>query len=455
MTTTTHTTSIHKVRRRKLGCNGNERRKRVKRRDPRKVSIGRPDPSLSGVGGLVEFGRFCAEERVDRELRVFDPLKPDPRTRFRMGDVVRLLLDANVAGEARVFGVEHLAADPLFRHLAGGEVPSIDTVYRDLERFDDAALRHLEDLVAAQGLKTVSGLKELHVDIDTTVEPLFGSQEGALPGPNPRYRGRPSYHPLLAFVAETGTCVGAQLRHGDRGFGEDDVPTIRVWLRRLREAVGPECVVTVRVDAAGDCTALLDMLEKAGVRYVIKARWREELVGAMLAQPTWRTVDWDAEGKPLIQVATVGAARFAWSSMVMVPRVVAVRRRDRDTGRQIRLWEDVDYSVHAVLTNDWATAEEDLAREYDFRAEVEPAIAEMKYGWGMAKVASRCFRANTAVFLIKLLAHNLMRRFVAVVAPAIAKWRVPWIRRFLINIPARLLRSGRRWTLRLPPWQLE
>jgi hypothetical protein len=26
-----------------------------------------------------------------------------------------------------------------------------------------------------------------HADIDTTVEVLFGTQEGVLPGPNPRY----------------------------------------------------------------------------------------------------------------------------------------------------------------------------------------------------------------------------------------------------------------------------
>ena len=36
-----------------------------------------------------------------------------------------------------MFGLEALAADPVFVHLAGGVVPSIDTVYRDLRRFDD------------------------------------------------------------------------------------------------------------------------------------------------------------------------------------------------------------------------------------------------------------------------------------------------------------------------------
>jgi hypothetical protein len=35
----------------------------------------------------------------------------------------------------------------------------------------------------------------LHLDVDTTVEPLFGNHEGALPGYNPRYQGPPELSP--------------------------------------------------------------------------------------------------------------------------------------------------------------------------------------------------------------------------------------------------------------------
>jgi hypothetical protein len=141
---------------------------------------------------------------------------------------LRLLLDANIAGEARVFGLESLAPDPLFVRLAGGVVPSIDTVYRDLGRFDEGALRDLEAMLAAQGLAAVKKLdaEHLHLDIDTTVEVVFGTQQGALPGPNPRYHGRRSY-PILAHNAEAGVCVGALLRPGDTSLGDDDAKTSR------------------------------------------------------------------------------------------------------------------------------------------------------------------------------------------------------------------------------------
>lgn len=223
-TTTTSRASIHKVRRRALGNKralGHElqrRRRRVRRADPECIRPGPADESLSGVGGLVPFGAYVQRLGVDRSLRLlFDDLKTGQGVVYPMSAQPRLLLDANVVGEERVFGLEALGADPLFVKLAGGSVPSLDTVYRDLCRMDEMALAKLELLMAHHGLEDVRRRKlgVAHLDIDTTVEPLFGTQQGALPGPNPRYPGRPSYHPLLSVVAETQTCVGAVLRPGE------------------------------------------------------------------------------------------------------------------------------------------------------------------------------------------------------------------------------------------------
>jgi hypothetical protein len=232
MTTTFPTPSTQKVRRDVLGGkrgDGHRRTQPIQRPNPRRLRIGAPDLSLTGVAGLAPFGAFLAEEGIDDVLHdAFDALKDAPSVVYPMAAQLRLLMDAFAAGEARVFGLEALAADPLFVRLAGGVVPSLDTVYRDLARFDEAPIAALEGLMAAQGLRPLGRrlLGEVFLDIDTTVEPLFGSQEGAAVGPNPRYPGRPSYHPVLARVAETDTCVGALLRPGDTAFGEAEVPLL-------------------------------------------------------------------------------------------------------------------------------------------------------------------------------------------------------------------------------------
>lgn len=359
---------------------------------------------------------------------------------------MQLLVDAAVAGAKRVFDFEWL-----FTHLAGGAVPSTDVVYDDLRRFGPQELEDLEELVSQQGLKPVRERrwKDLTVDIDTTVTPLFGDHEGAVPGPNPRYRGRPSYHPILARIAETDTLLGARLRPGDTSLGDADVEDVKQWLGRLHDAA-PKAIVTVRIDAGGDCAALMKAVDESLAYFVIKAKLTSNLVSAVLWKTTaWKTFDRDAFGRPTRQVAEIPFERDDWPKGKY--RVFAVRTNERDSGKQVQLWSELDYSVHVYVTNDWDRDFDDLARLYDDRAGIEPLIGELKNGFGIGKVSTSAFDANEAALLSKLLAYNLMRRWVvASFAPA-ARWRASWIRRTGVGIPARLLRSGGRWELRLAP----
>jgi hypothetical protein len=282
---------------------------------------------------------------------------------------------------------------------------------------------------------------------------LFGDHEGALPGPNPRYHGRPSYHPILARCAETDTVVGAKLRPGDTSFGEADAPTVAAWIRRLREAAGAKASIRVRIDAAGDCTTVMRTVEGEGAHFLVKARTTADLCTAIFRVPRgcWRTVDVDADGKPSRQTAEVNFARGEWNSQGLTVRVIAVRSKDRDTGKQLYLWEDADWTVQAFLTNDLHSDADDLAREYDGRAGVEPLIGDLKGAWGIGKVPSQDFNANHAALLLKLLTHNLLRRYVLATAPTLATWRAPWIRRALLVVPGRFGRRGRCPHLRLAP----
>jgi len=354
------------------------------------------------------------------------------------------------AGATRIFDFEYLAADPLFSHLAGGIVPSIDVLYDDLRRFGPQELEDLEALVAEQGTSLVHSahFSELTVDIDTTVTPLFGEQEGARRGPNPRYHGRPSYHPILARIAETDTVLGARLRPGDTSLGERDVEDIEQWLGRLH-AAAPRALVTVRVDSGGDCAALFSAMERSSAWFVVKAKQTPKWVGAVWAAKDWRTVERDAFGKPSRQVALIDFERKDWPKGRY--RVLAVRTTDRDHGKQVQLWDDLDYSVHVYVTNDWVRDIDDLAWLYDGRAAIEPLIAELKNAFGIGKVSTQDFQANEAAFLIKMLAYNLMRRWVAHSFSPAVRWRANWVRRACVFVPARLLRSAGRWELRMAP----
>lgn len=455
-----HTPSTRKVRRDLVGGkrgDGDKRKRAIRRPDPRKIRVGRTDPSLTAVAGLVMFGSFLRDFGVDRMLRqLFGDLKSRLLGIYPMEAQLRLLIDAFVVGEHRVFGVEGLAADPLFVMLAGGVLPSIDTLYRDLDRFDDGALRGLTGLMVTQGLVPVRSLRRrqvVHLDIDTTVTPVFGAEmEGAVPGPNPHYRGRPSYHPILARVAETDTCVNAELRTGDTGFGNDDASFVGSTIDCVRNVIGGKPLLYVRIDAAGDCSAIMRTTHDRGALFLVKARMTADLSGAVAMHQRWRATDWDADGRPCREVAEIAFRRGEWGESSKLPvRVIAVRTRERERGKQLYLWEGLDWTVQTYLTNDTFSDPDDLAWDYDGRAGIEPLIAEWKTAWGIGKFSCSGFLANGASLMLKLLSHNLVRRYVHERVPKLRGWRTSWIRRTLFVVPGRLTRSGRRRRIHMQP----
>jgi hypothetical protein len=53
--------------------------------------------------------------------------------------------------------------------------------------------------------------------LDSTVVTVFGHQEQAEVGYNPRYRGKRSYNPLLCLEANSSLLWDAELRPGNAG----------------------------------------------------------------------------------------------------------------------------------------------------------------------------------------------------------------------------------------------
>jgi hypothetical protein len=168
----------------------------------------------------------------------------------------------------------------------------------------------------------------------------------------------------------------------------------------------------VRVDVAGDCAALLAALDRKGCWATVKARMTRDSCDAIATLPAarWRSVDWGADGRVERQVAEVDFARQSWADAGVAVRVVAVRSRERDNGKRVYLWNGLDFTVQAFLTNDAFSDGDAVARRYDVRAGIEPLIGEWKGAWGIGRVPSRGFDADHATPLLKLLTHDLLRR---------------------------------------------
>ena len=91
------------------------------------------------------------------------------------------------------------------------------------------------------------GLYEIRVNIDTTVETVYGKQQGARKGHNTKHRGKKGLRPILCFIEETGEYLIGKLRKGTTVSGREAA----AFILSIREHL-PGCVQDVLLRADGE-----------------------------------------------------------------------------------------------------------------------------------------------------------------------------------------------------------
>jgi hypothetical protein len=359
--------------------------------------------------------------------------------------VLRTALDACFAGVERLYHFEELEAEPLLCAQFGVDrMCDVTTLYRDLRRFEDPGLMgKLQGVLREVVTEALRGRPRVVLEIDSTVETLYGDQEGAEIGPNSHKPGRPSYHPLLARDRLTDLVVHHVLRPGDVGTATD----INRFLHQTLDLVATDGQarreVLARLDSGFESAEVLSLLEWRQVGYVIKMRGTFDLASYAACRAGWRNVDIDGDGQ--VQVISFPWLRTAWGRTPR--RVVVVRKRDMDQ-RQGRLFDEAGWFYSLYVTNlDWAA--EDVARFYDKRADVERTICELKNDVAIGNVPTASFAANAADLAIKVLARNLMVLYRDHGLGLRTRQRVSTLRRRYILIAGRVVRHAGRLLLRL------
>jgi hypothetical protein len=79
--------------------------------------------------------------------------------------------------------------------------PAQDTYKRFFSKFTQATNHKVGDYFYSWIFDNIK-FYNFTLDIDSSVMTRYGGQEGAKKGYNPAKRGRPSHHPLIAFIAD-------------------------------------------------------------------------------------------------------------------------------------------------------------------------------------------------------------------------------------------------------------
>jgi hypothetical protein len=396
-------------------------------------------------GGFNALSDFVHAQGIDCALADAFGRDKAPWATFSLPETLRHLLDGYLLGVERVWHFADLEQEPLLCVKRGRDrLPDHTLLYRELARFDAPGMLSRLRTVGEGLLRTALADQPWYtLDCDSTVETVYGEQEGARPGPNPHKRGRPSYHPLLCRERKSGLVVHSQLRPGDTGSATGAVAFLRQSVARLPHS--RRRTVLIRADRGFDVEALYARCERRGWHYVIKLRVTADLASRIwthAAHGRWRVVD--PEAALPIEVAEIRFRRGCWSRG---RRVVLTRRRDAENP-QGHLWDAAGYNYAAYVTDvDWAP--EDVVAFYDKRADMEKAIHELKEDLGIDRIASSAFGANAADLELKVLSFNLLVLYQRQALGWAVLQRAKTLRRRVIAIAGQLIRTAGQWVLKL------
>jgi hypothetical protein len=357
------------------------------------------------------------------------------------GRKVMALLFAMVLGADSIDDTGVLRAGRT-RRLLGGWLPAPSTLGTFLRAFTFGHVRQLDALVG-QALERAwkagagPGDGRLVIDVDSFVGEVCGRlKQGAAYG----YTHLLGYHPILATRADTREALHIRLRKGSVNTQKGIRRFTDELIARVSRA-GATGVKLLRADSGFWNTKVFERLERAGWQYSIGVRMIKTVRAAVEAidEDAWRKIeDYPEEGEAQIAETVYGGRRL-------------IVRRTRLLGAQAELWPD--WRHFAFITN----RDEDIAlveAEHRDHAVVEQVIGDLK-DQALAHFPSGRFHANAAWTVLGALAHNLLRWTQLLGLPDTTIRAARTLRRRLLQIPGRLTRHARGWTLHLParwPW---
>jgi Transposase DDE domain group 1 len=391
---------------------------------------------ISSDGGLLPYREL--DEALGLSTLAGDALSEARRgknTRHLLTGLLRQSVYGRLAGYEDVNDAERLCRDPVMRAIV--ERKGLDGVAASssqIGRFETAWLASEENLAALTGLsgawidRARSGSKTIVLDIDSSVSPTHGEQEGS------SYNGHfacTCYHPLFVFnqFGDLERCV---LRPGHVHSAEGWRELLEPVVARYRDRAGRRYF---RADAAFAAPEVYEYLEAEDFFYAIRLPANQVLqrrISHLLTRPVGRPpksvrryyYSFDYQAQSWDRARRV-VAKIEWHRGELIPR------------------------FGFVITN-LDRSPEQVVRFYNQRGKAEQWIKEGKQAINWTRLSCQKFRANEVRLQLHALAYNLANFMRTLALPrGIAHWSLTTLREKLVKIGARMVRHGRYVTFQL------
>ena len=382
-----------------------------------------PQAAVTPLGQLPFFIEFLKLGNLFDSWVEDCPLKSEGPNASSTRDILGTLLLAVLAGHTRYAHITALRGDGINPGLLGIEkLVSEDTMRRafleaDEERSITWLQKHLNKCYSP--LLSVPWI----LDVDTTIKQLYGKQEGAVVGYNPKKPGRPSHTYHTYSMANLRLILEVEVQPGNQMAASYSAADLWSLLERLPRTCWPKFL-------RGDCNFGTDgvMLaaEERGLPYLFKLKSTKNvkhLVARLMENSDWEPTGqgWDGQESTIQLMGWKERRRVIVLRKRVMKKDITALTEDNCTGQlQLSFAEissDVPVYEYAVLVTSLPDEIVAIAQHYRDRADSENIFDELKNQWGWGGFTTQDLKRCRIMSRNVALIYNWWNLFVRLAEP--------------------------------------
>lgn len=381
-----------------------------------------PDSATTPFGQLPFFIDFLKTANLfepwvdDCPLNLTSPNAPSKR------DLLGTLLLSTLAGHTRYAHITAIRNDGVNPGLLGmTKVVSEDSARRCLAKVEEEngslwLQKHL-----AKCYLPLLGVPWI-LDMDTTVKPLYGHQEGAVVGYNPQKPGRPSHSYHTYSIANLRLILDVEVAAGNHSATSYTSPGLWNIIDNLPINSRPQFI---RGDCAFGNDNLMRGAEIRNLSYLFKLKQTKNvklLIKRLLLDSDWSNAGQGWEGvESSIQLSgweinrrVIVLRKKITTELMVLTEEIKNNQREFNFGTVNAKTQVYEY---AVLVTNLATEIHAVAQHYRDRADCENTFDEMKNQWGWCGFTTQDLHRCKLMARIIALVYNWWNLFVRLANP--------------------------------------
>lgn len=377
---------------------------------------------------VTPFGQLAFFIEFLKRTELFDhfveqcPLRLTSHNAPSNRDILGTILFSVLAGHTRYAHMATVRTDKVNPPLLGmKKIVSDDSVRRALNKMskDDGRAWLMEELKNSYSeILTIPWI----LDVDTTVKCLYGHQEGALVGYNPKKPGRPSHTYHSYMIANIRMILDVEVMPGNESSSSHTLPHLFSWLDSIPIEKRPQFI-------RGDCNfgtdAVMTGCEVRDQLYLFKLKQTQNIkrfISQNMVEGEWVNAGQGWQGvEGAIQLMGWEKSRRIIILRRKIKKEIGVLNKKLPGGQAefnfAEMGEKLEAFEYAALVTTLNDEVITMAQHYRDRADSENDFDELKNQWGWAGYTTHDMHRCQLMARLIALIYNWWTLFVRLIEP--------------------------------------